>query len=661
MFPRFLSTVGATALSLLALAACSDRVLAPDSIDPRDTAAGVNANATVGDASATGALTSKLSAALCAAVDKSSQPAGRSAVMAVCSGDALQQFRLDSSTRTISASNGSLCLDVVSGHTTDGTPVITWSCHGQANQQWTRTAGQLIGIGGKCLAVLGAKTTPGATLVITTCDGSASQQWAFGSDRRLAVPGAPTAAAATPGNAQADVTWNAPERGGAPASYTVVAAPGGATSSVSAPALRATVAGLTNGVAYRFTVVASNATGAGPASTPSAPVTPIAPPTVGNWTFCTAAGAMCDFVGLRDVRLGGPNGPFVQQTSYANVPCAAYGFDGKGPAVPNGTPQHCDYGPMKTTVLTNPMPGMAGLAAQVTVPLGDPGSTGPRVQGGAGAPVYVEGTGSFRTTCGFVKYAFDDPMVYPGQAGASHLHVFFGNVATNASSTPATLVANGNSSCLGGTLNRTGYWAPAVFDAATQQVQAPARGVFYYKTGYNFDVKTIQPMPAGLRMMAGDKTATGPQPNAYWECRDHYTPQSATIPTTCPVGDAVRLTINFPQCWDGVRLDAPDHKSHMAFAINRNPPQKSTCPADHPVPLIAMAEHVDYPVTAGSHPERWRLVSDMYAQTQPGGLSAHADWMNGWDAATMRKFVTYCLNRSMDCGVGGLGDGTALY
>ena len=654
MRPRFSSTLSATALSVVALTACTDRALAPDSADQRQADARIAAVAAPSGAPASGFLTSGLSTSLCASVSGTPPTRGASVTTAACDGGANQRFRFDH-TGSITTDKGALCVDVAGGRSTGGTPVIVSACRGGDSQKWTRAAGQIVGIGGRCLAA----PRPNAALIIAVCDRSVSQQWTLNAGHHVAAPGAPTAVLANPGNAQAVVTWNAPHSGGSPVTYRVTAAPGGATSSVGAPTLAATITGLTNGVAYTFTVVAINMAGAGPASTPSASVTPALATTA--WAFCTAAGSMCDFVGLRDVRLGGPHGPYVQQTAYANVPCAAYGFGGQGPAVAYGTPQHCDYGPAKTTTLANPMPGMAGLAAQVTVPLGSGGANGARVQGGAGAPVYVAGTGSFRTTCGFVKYAFDDPIVYPGKTGASHLHVFFGNTAASAASTPDGLVAAGNSSCLGGTLNRTAYWAPAVFDAATQQVQAPALGVFYYKTGYNFDVTTIQPMPAGLRMIAGDKTATSLQPNVYWECRDHYTSPSATIPTTCPVGDAVRLTINFPQCWDGVHLDTPDHKSHMAFAINRNPPQTSTCPADHPVPLIAMAEHVDYPVTAGAHPERWRLVSDMYAATQPGGLSAHADWMNGWNADTMRKFVKNCLNRSMDCGVGGLGDGTTLY
>ncbi len=30
-------------------------------------------------------------------------------------------------------------------------------------------------------------------------------------------------------------------------------------------------------------------------------------------------------------------------------------------------------------------------------------------------------------------------------------------------------------------------------------------------------------------------------------------------------GGGLEIRVNFPMCWDGVNLDTPDHKSHVAY------------------------------------------------------------------------------------------------
>ena len=96
------------------------------------------------------------------------------------------------------------------------------------------------------------------------------------------VPGAPTIGTATAGDTQATVTFTAPaSTGGAPilaGGYTVTSNPLGATGTGSSSPI--TVTGLTNGVAYTFTVTATNSAGTGPASAASNSVTPASPQTI---------------------------------------------------------------------------------------------------------------------------------------------------------------------------------------------------------------------------------------------------------------------------------------------------------------------------------------------------------------------------------------------
>ena len=105
-------------------------------------------------------------------------------------------------------------------------------------------------------------------------------------------PAAPTSVTAGAGDGLAVVSWvapnvtdpspgpssdpgSSPEPGGGPvAAYQITSEPGGLTVTVSGTATSATVTGLANDTPYTFTVRAANDFGDGPASGPSAPVTP---------------------------------------------------------------------------------------------------------------------------------------------------------------------------------------------------------------------------------------------------------------------------------------------------------------------------------------------------------------------------------------------------
>jgi hypothetical protein len=238
----------------------------------------------------------------------------------------------------------------------------------------------------------------------------------------------------------------------------------------------------------------------------------------------------------------------------------------------------------------------------------------------------------FAVECGFSHAAPDDPIVMPGHAGHAHQHAFFGNTGTAADSTAADL-ARGDTTC-DQKLDRASYWAPALYDHG--RAVTPTRAVAYYRPGVGVDPRAVEPYPFGLKVVAGDQHATAPQPLDViaWSCGSGSTRSEA--PPDCPERRPLRLAVSFPDCWDGERVDSPDHVGHMARSAG------GACPASHPVPVPQLLLAISYPVTGGDH----QLTLASGAVT-----TAHADFFNAWDEEKLRTEVETCIHRGLTCNV----------
>jgi hypothetical protein len=240
---------------------------------------------------------------------------------------------------------------------------------------------------------------------------------------------------------------------------------------------------------------------------------------------------------------------------------------------------------------------------------------------------------NFISVCSFSHAAFDDPIVYPGLPGLSHNHTFVGNTSTDAFSTLATLRAAGTTCRRRG--DTAAYWAPTLRVQATPQTPVAAE-IYYRRLA---DAK-LRPFPPGLRMIAGNSQAVAPQSIlvTYWDCGDPSIPRGSAVPP-CPAGSTLRLRVNFPDCWDGKHLDSANHQSHMAYSAG------GKCRRSHPVAVPAISLIYRYVMPAGANP------ADLYLASG-GQYSGHADFINSWNQAALKKLVNTCLNRYRHCGAG---------
>ena len=143
------------------------------------------------------------------------------------------------------------------------------------------------------------------TVVAINAAGNSVASTATSAVTPITVSGAPTSPVATAGNTQASVAFVAPvSTGGSTITgYTVTSSPTGFTGTgASSPIV---VSGLSNGTAYTFTVVATNAAGNSVASTASVAVTPFTVPNAPTSPVATAGNAQASIAFVAPIFNGG--------------------------------------------------------------------------------------------------------------------------------------------------------------------------------------------------------------------------------------------------------------------------------------------------------------------------------------------------------------------
>ena len=244
---------------------------------------------------------------------------------------------------------------------------------------------------------------------------------------------------------------------------------------------------------------------------------------------------------------------------------------------------------------------------------------------------------SFRVVCASSHVAKNDPIVLPGQPGASHRHEFFGARSTDARSTTASL-ARSRTTCAS-RRDTAAYWVPTL--EVRGRLVRGTMTAYYQRAGK----RQAAAPPRGLRIIAGDMRAAVPQSMRVtsWQCVGRGRMTLHREVPACRRGERLGSWLRFPDCWNGRNLDSADHRSHLAYTV-RDRAGRATCPSTHPVAIMRLATLVTWPVRPQSS-SLVRLAGDMLA---PTGM--HGDFWNAWHMPTLRQLRWDCIELAAPCG-----------
>ncbi|WP_432842676.1 DUF1996 domain-containing protein [Dactylosporangium sp. CA-092794] len=256
------------------------------------------------------------------------------------------------------------------------------------------------------------------------------------------------------------------------------------------------------------------------------------------------------------------------------------------------------------------------------------------------APANAVRVPEFNASCTYSHSKKDDPIVFPGLPGASHMHSFIGNHGTDAYTTLDSLLANAGTSCAPAP-DLSAYWVPTLYEHGV--AVEPKAVVVYYGSRLTDPAGTV-PFPQGFRMIAGDARLQQPTPAGSVNQFYCAGPGGEIGRSTdgnwplCAPGATLMFQLVFQDCWDGTHLDSPDHKSHVAYAYT------GACGGAFPVAIPSVSFLLAYP-TSGTA-DGFTLASGMAS-------SFHGDAFFAWDNAAQGHRVKNCIVQRAKCNTAG--------
>ncbi|KAI1789216.1 WSC-domain-containing protein [Ganoderma leucocontextum] len=254
-----------------------------------------------------------------------------------------------------------------------------------------------------------------------------------------------------------------------------------------------------------------------------------------------------------------------------------------------------------------------------------------------------------------------DPVIMPDEIGP-HVHSVVGASRFKSVYDPDDLVQS-NCTTIPVQPDKSNYWAPQLYhqDQETDMfTPIPTSFNIYYLMRPGPKNESIKAFPPGLRMVAGDTNRRSynasdfAQQAVSFVCLDESgahanDPDWAERPNffdhNCP--DGMRAQVFFPTCWDGVNLDSPDHKAHMAYPIQNY--NTGDCPDTHPVHLVSLFYEMVVSVDQYSY---WGNGTWVLANGDTTGYGHHGDFTNGWDVDLLQEAIDTCTQAQgnvMDC------------